>query len=82
VSKGRLVDPLQLYLRLSYPIKVSEAELVDEVLEPENLVESLPELLGHEAEEDEVDRAVEQGHDVHHLAQLYKYSTSKPTLSK
>jgi hypothetical protein len=73
VSKGRLVDPLQLYLRLSYPIKVSEAELVDEVLEPENLVESLPELLGHEAEEDEVDRAVEQGHDVHHLSQLYKY---------
>ena len=32
-----------------------------------------PELLGHEAEEDEVDRAVEQGHDVHHLSQLYKY---------
>ena len=35
----------------------------------ERLAESDPELPGHEAVEEEVDRAVDQGHQVHHLPQ-------------
>ena len=44
-----------------------------ELLDPEHLVERHPELDGHDAEQDEVDRTVEQRHDVHHLPQL-KYN--------
>ena len=37
--------------------------------EAKNLLESDPELLGHGAVEDEIDRAVGQGQHVHHLPQ-------------
>jgi hypothetical protein len=55
---------------------MAKAELVDEILEPEDFVEGLPELLGHQAEEDKVDGAVEERHDVHHLTQLHEIAYS------
>ncbi len=60
----------------TYPIEMAKAELVDEILEPEDFVEGLPELLGHQAEEDKVDGAVEERHDVHHLTQLHEIAFS------
>ena len=41
-----------------------------EGLDPDDLVEGGPELNRHDAEQNEVDGAVQQRHDVHHLTQL------------
>ena len=57
---------IKIYLRRGGEV------LIDDLLGAENLVECLPELYGHDAEENKVDGAVQQRHDVHHLSKLQK----------
>lgn len=65
----------------SHLVRITEM-FSHELLVTNNLPEGCPELNWHDAEENEVDRAVQQSHHVHHLTKLEQNTGVTKTFQK